>query len=201
MEQKKIFNIITKNTSHIDAENKQLFEVLYPENSEKINEREFISKKRYVLRRRRGENRDNIRKKIKTRFFNCIIQKMNEKLKNNRSHLFLEKFPQKFVKDISKNANKGIINMTLEKIMENRELYDTHDLNKYYHNLKVIKSQDFQEYKEILNKKYCELFEEYINSKEFKVDEINRLKNKGYNDEYIKKYIFLSRHLIEFFVE
>ena len=90
--------------------------------------------------------------------------------------------------------------MTIEEIMEKKELYAIYDLAKYNHNLIVVKSKDFQELKEIWNKKYCELFEEYINSKEFKV-EINRLKNKNYGDNYIKKYICLSKHFIDFFIE
>ena len=55
-----------------------------------------------------------------------------------------------------------------------------------------------EEFKKILNKTYRNLYEEYINSDEFKIDEINRIKNKN-GDEYIKRYIFLARHLIEFF--
>ena len=46
---------------------------------------------------------------------------------------------------------------------------------------------------------YCDLFDEYINSDEFKIDEINRLKTKNMNDWYINIFINLSNHFIEFF--
>ena len=92
--------------------------------------------------------------------------------------------------------------MSLEQIFETKELYDKKGLTNYNHNLKVIRSKEVQEnleLKTILNKKCCELFEEYINSKEFRVDEINRLKKKKMNDSYIQRYICLAKHLIEFF--
>ena len=53
----------------------------------------------------------------------------------------------------------------------------------------------------IMNKTICELYEEYINSDEFKINEINRLKNNKMQDEYITKYISLAKNLIEFFSE
>jgi len=92
--------------------------------------------------------------------------------------------------------------MTLKEIFERKELYEDKDINNYNHNLTVIKSEEIQECDElniILNKKYFELFEEYINSKEFQIDEINRLKNKDMNDEYIEKYLFLAKHFTDFF--
>ena len=52
----------------------------------------------------------------------------------------------------------------------------------------------------ILNRKFCCLFEEYLNSEEFGIDEINRLKNtENKNDDYyIEKYVYLAKHFIEF---
>ena len=69
------------------------------------------------------------------------------------------------------------------------------------HNLKVLQSEEIkenEEFKEIMSKTFRELFEEYINSDEFKIEEINRIKKKN-DDEYIKRYIFLAKHLIKFF--
>ena len=90
--------------------------------------------------------------------------------------------------------------MTLHKIFEKKELHQTDDLN-FKHNWKVLQKKEIrenEELKEILNKKYCELFEEYLNSKEFNIDEINRLKEK-FDDSYIENYKNLARHFIEFF--
>ena len=90
--------------------------------------------------------------------------------------------------------------MTLSEIFEKKEVYSSNDLN-FKHNLKVVQTKEIkenEELKEILNKKYCELFEEYINSKEFNIDEINRLEEK-FDDSYIESYKNLARHFIEFF--
>ena len=53
----------------------------------------------------------------------------------------------------------------------------------------------------ILNRKMSSLFEEYLDSEEFAIDEINRLKKaKEEKDEYfIEKYIVLAKNLVEFF--
>ena len=201
-------NIEIKN----EANKKKIFNINYREKTSlftnienilSIKEEPFMKRKRSPKRRRRRDNQDNIRKKIKRGFINkSLIKKINELLKNSRSKLYFEKLPQNFVCDITKNSNNKILNMTLEEIFENKELYDQKYFDNYNHNLNVLKSKDIQEcqeLKEILNKKYCELFEEYINSKEFQIDEINRLKNKEMDDAYIEKYIYLAFHFIEFF--
>ena len=133
-----------------------------------------------------------------------MVIKINDILHNNNIKSYLEKFPQNLVINISRIANKELLNMTLEQIFENKEFYHGKNLENYYHNLKVIKNKDIQEnseLKSILNKKYIELFEDYINSKEFKVDEINRLKNHKMEKLYIERYIYLAKHLNEFFSE
>ena len=67
--------------------------------------------------------------------------------------------------------------------------------------MNVVQNKEIKEneqLKEILNKTYHELFEEYINSKEFNIDEINRLK-KNFDNSYIESYIYHAKHFIEFF--
>ena len=190
----------------------KIFDVIYREqislftNIEKdliVNEQNYIKRKRNNKRRRRRDNQDNMRKKIKRGFLNnSLIPKINLLLKSSGNILYFEKFPQNFVSNISRKINNKLINMTLKEIFERKELYEDKDINNYNHNLTVIKSEEIQECDElniILNKKYCELFEEYINSKEFQIDEINRLKNKDMNDEYIEKYLFLAKHFTDFF--
>jgi hypothetical protein len=95
--------------------------------------------------------------------------------------------------------------MTLGEILEKKKIYRLEKksgLNNYLHNLQVIQSEDVkenEEFKIILNRTVRELYEEYINSDEFKIEEINRLKKKNSKDEYINSYIYFSNHLIEFF--
>ena len=61
--------------------------------------------------------------------------------------------------------------------------------------------QENEELVKILNKKYCELFEEYIDSKEFNIDEIKRLKNNNMDNIYIERYIYQTKNFINFFAE
>ena len=191
---------------------KKKFNVIYPEispiitniiNKTSKEKNILLKRKRLEKRRRRRDNQDNIRKKIKRGFLNnALYNKLNKKLKEIGSKLFLEKFPQKFACDVVKKTNKLLLNMNLEEIFELKELYNEKELKNYYHNLKVVKNKEIQgneEFKKILNKKYYELFEEYINSDEFIIDEINRLKKNKMHNTYIEKYIYLAENFIEFF--
>ena len=163
----------------------------------------YLKNKRSSERKKRRDNQDNIRKKLKRRFLNtALIKRLNKILVSNGSKLYFDKFPQSFVSDIVIQTNQKILNKTLEDIFESKELYNPNELEKYYHNLKVIKSEEIQkneELKEILNKKYRVLFEEYINSKEFKIDEINRLRENNMEEDHIERYIYLAQNFIEFF--
>ena len=172
------------------------------------NREEMLKRKRFQDRRPRKENQDNIRKKIKRGFFNNgLIKKLNEKLKSIGSKKYLRKFPQHFVSDINQKRNKVLFNMTLRKIFENKELYineDKEGLGNYLNNLKVVQNEEIKEnieLKIIFNKTIYELYEEYINSEEFNIIEINRLKEKKMQDDYIKRYINLARYLILFFTQ
>ena len=193
-----------------ERKTEKTFKVVYPKNNVftntecylKLDDDKFLKKRRSRIRQRRYVYQDNIRIKIKRRFFNyALVNKLNYIL--NKSKLYFQKFPIYFVSDINKDRNKKIINMTLLEIIEKQELYKSNELNNYYHNLKVVNDKEIEEneeLKEILNKKYCELYKDYLNSKEFIIDEINRLKKKM-DDSYIEKYIYLAKHFIEFFSE
>ena len=196
----------------------KIFDVVYPEKvslftaldnyTSTKDETSFLKRKRFQEKRRRRDNRDNIRKKIKRAFFNfALIKKLNGRLRKIGSRLNFERFPQNFVINVSKELNKELLNMSLLEIFEEKDLYEgkedeeENDLKNYYHNLKVVKSEDVQEnaaLKTILNKKYCELFEEYVNSQEF-VDEVKRLKEKNMEDDYIERYINLAKYFVEYF--
>ena len=192
----------------------KIFDVIYPDKysvftriendlSYLLKEEEMLcQRKRYNIRRKRRENNDNIRKKIKRGFFNKgLIHKLNMILKNQNINSYFEIFQQHFVGNVTKRTNNQLMNMTLEEIFEKKELYQESELKTYKHNLNLVKSIEIQENKEIkniLNKKLYLIFEEYINSKEFLIDEINRLKIKKMDNEYIQRYIYLTKHFIEF---
>ena len=163
---------------------------------------EMLRRKRFQDRRPRKENQDNIRKKIKRGFFNNgLIKKLNEKLKSIGSKKYLRKFPQHFVSDVNQKRNKELFNMTLREIFENKQLYineDKEGFRNYLNNLKVVQNEEIKENEElkiIFNKTVNELYEEYINSDEFNIIEINRLKEKKMQDDYIKRYIKLYKKI------
>ena len=170
------------------------------------NEGNYIGTKRARIRRPRRDNKDNIRRKIKRGFFNnVLINKLNDKLKSIGSIKYFMKFPQHFVGDINIRRNKEILNMTLLELFEKNEIYANENeegLFKYKHNLKVVQSEEImenKEFKKILDQPLSELYAEYINSDEFNINEINRLKIKKMGDYYINRYKYLAKNLIEYF--
>ena len=208
------YPINLNNSSQESCSKDKLFDIILPkstpifsklENDSSTDDGIFLERKRYSIKRRRRENKDNIRKKIKRGFLNnALINKINTIIKSNRGKLCFKRFQQHFVSDVAKKSNKVLLNMTLKEIFEKKEIYDTKELKFYYHNLKLIQSEEIlenEELKNILNKKYCELYDEYLNSKEFMHDEIKRLKNNKMEDSYIKRYIYLARNFINFINE
>ena len=175
------------------------------ENESSTEEEISYQQKRHRIKRRRREHQDNIRKKIKRNFLNkALIKKINSLIKNKGDKILFEKFQQHFVSDVTRKSNKQLINMTLAEIFKKKELYHVNELKYYYHNLELVNSKNIQEnneLKNILDKTYKQIFEEYLNSKEFKIDEINRLKKNKMDNEYIKKYKYLAKHFIEFYSE
>ena len=208
------FNSVKENNQNSSflGQKRKLFKINYRKKYDESNEiypssveKAFLNNKVLPTIKRRRENQDNIRKKLKTVFFNTFLRKkINEILNNKHSRLYFEKFPISFVNDIRKNTNKDVIDKTLLEIILNKELYSENDLSNYNHNIKVVENKEVKkigELKKILNKTFRLLFEEFINSKEFNIDEINRLKNNNLDNIYIERYIYQSKHFIEYFAE
>ena len=166
----------------------------------------FRNNKRYKDRQPRYMNNDNIRRIIKRRFFNTYLKTaLNKKLKQLGYKELFNNFPQKLVGEIAKKKNKELMNMTLFEIFEKNDSYINKDLNNYEHNYNIIKKIKTDEKGEmyfILNKKFYELFEEYMNSDEFK-EEIGRVNSKHRNEEneefYLKRYAYLAKTFVKFY--
>jgi len=192
---------------------KRIFKVEYPLRDKRcettkcfeLNEDDdsnFIKKKRSKKRQNRYTYKDLIQQKIKRNFFNgYLVIKLNKILKTIKSSLLFKKFPKRFTNNVSKNDNKRILLMTLGEIIKDKNLYKN-DLKIYEHNLKVINElkEEKSKINEILDtKNYYETYEDYLNSDEYKINiEKIKQKYKGKN-EYIKKYICLSKHFLELF--
>ena len=193
-------NPINSDNNHLSSKNlesndkKRIFEVIYkkPEGLFTLIENDNLNKKGKEF--------------LKRGFFNkSLIYKLNEKLKKIGSNKYFEKFPPHFVSDIDQKRNKDIFGKTLAELFENKEIYNyekKNGLNNYLHNIKVAKNEDIInniEFRNIMKKTVGELYEEYINSYEFKTLEINRIKNSKMKDDYVNRYIYLANHLSEFF--
>ena len=161
------FNSVKENNQNSSflGQKRKLFKINYRKKYDESNEispssveKAFLNNKVLPTIKRRRENQDNIRKKLKTVFFNTFLRKkINEILNNKHSRLYFEKFPISFVNDIRKNTNKDVIDKTLLEIILNKELYSENDLSNYNHNLKVVENKEVKkigELKKILNKTF-----------------------------------------------
>ena len=157
--------------------------------------------KRFSKKRNRYKNKDNILKKIITAFFNFyLLNAINLKLQSLGIKNYFEKFS---LNHINKQNRIIIMNMTLKQFIEKNEAYhkQKNTKKKVHHNayiLNILEKYKNPVLKMILNTSLKELYEAYINSDEFKVDEINRLKKKNMNDWYINRYIFLSKNFLKY---
>ena len=142
-----------------------------------------------------------IRVNVKRTFMNTyLLNALNEKLKKNGFITPFSKFPQSFVINVAKNLNRALMNMRLKEIFRTKEIYGDIDNKNYKHNLKIvneIEKKGNPELNMIFNRKLCCLFEEYLNSEEFGIIELNKLKNEK-DDYYIGKYVYLAKRFIEF---
>jgi hypothetical protein len=104
------------------------FQIIYPKKMTIFtkNDKVLLGKKikRSSNKRKRKDNTDNKRRKIKRSFFNCALIKMlNKILKSMGSKLYFIKLSQEFVSDVNKETNKKILNQTIKEILENTKLY------------------------------------------------------------------------------
>ena len=214
----KIFYIKKKPFFKVDNPKRNNIYSVIKNNSDSIKEDKekiFLGRKR----KSRKDDLDNIRTKIKRGFINSyLLRKLTEIPTMNGSINNLYRFPDHLVRDVNKELNKKLFKVTLLELFEKKELYifqrkkspkqkkddekNKNIMQNYAHNLEIVHSdnvKDNEEMKKILNKTIQELYEEYINSAQFKIVEINRLKKKNFNDNYIESYIYLAKHLIQFF--
>lgn len=184
---------------------KKIFNIIYPIKASLFTYSEKKLKDKYInfnkhkhkthplMKKRRFTYSDNIRKVIKARFFNTSLKNaLNKLLKSEGYEIFFTNFPKNFVHSIS---------IRDEKINIEKKMFDILDNENNSELISRIKKDKNSELNIILNKTYRQLFEEYLNSKEYN-DEIKRLEmseNNQKDTEYIEKYIYLAEHFIEFF--
>lgn len=189
-------------------------------NKFKVHKKSKIRRKRNKKTKiERKRKPDNIRKKIKSRFFKSLKIRLNQILKSAKSKELFDLLPQCFIINITKKVNKAVIDMTLQKLfscnfiteepkIEDKEVVNKMrktDLKKYERNTNVIK---YLENNDIISKSskfniignmtFSEIFEEYLKSDEFE-KEIIKLEKEGNDEYYIKDYIVKALGFIKYF--
>ena len=184
---------------------------------------DFSKRRRSKIKLGKYLQKHNILVKMKTVAINTyILNVLNKKAKEAGYDQF-RKLPPLFVKSVTKGLMKVFMQKTLGQILKERETYakkektqgqtpkekekDTKEPENtnFFQNSKIVDQIEKGENSElilILNTKICHLFDEYLNSKDFFITEINRLKTKTSkikkDDYYLAKNIYLSRHWKQF---
>ena len=218
-------NIISEDEKSSENENlyfinknkkeKNIFKVIYPEIHlfKKADEnllKEYLQGVDFSKRKRSPERLPDYKQKyyIRVNIFRSfmnryLITALNKKLKRTGFITLFRKFPQSMVKKVAKDKNKKLMKIRLKEIFKTKEFYVDKDRTNFKLNLDIVDKIEKERIPELnifLNRKIFCLFKEYLNSEELGVDEINRLKkSKKIKDEYyIKKYIYLAFHFIEY---
>ena len=224
IKKRKIFKIIYKKSFNIfndgeyDNYSKRIINEALNENNKQPDNKfvikkfkySKITKKRLKTKLSRKLCSDDIRKKIKTRFYKNLRDIINEKLKLAGSKNYFEYLPQSFITNTTKKYNISFLNLTLEEILKKKlflgKEYKKSTLEKYRRNLSLLdyleKNKEISiksNFNNIKIMKLYEIYDEYLNSKEFKM-EISKLKQQQKeSDKYIKKYIIKAINLIDDF--
>ena len=192
-------------------ENKLIFKTINPRKifsntknvsfDESFIKLKFQKRKRCKSRQPRKSNQDNMRRVFKRRLINkYLLDVLNKELKKLGYKKLFHKFPQSFAGDATKEKNKKYMNMTLLQIFEKNDSYENQDLKTFKYNLDIVKQiKNDENMCLILNKKFCDIYEEYISSDDFRKKEINRLRReKNFDESYIEKYINVALNFVDF---
>ena len=155
------------------------------------------TKKKYKL--------EGIRKKIKSRLHKRLKCYFNKKLTDCGSKMLFEFFPQSFITDVSIIKNKAYLNLSMRQLLTMIFGTRAKDKEKINVNKKVLYYLDSNPdiriksgVDKFLNSLYRDIINEYIEGKMFEED-LNKLKKEGKPVDYIDKYKYLAKHLVEFF--
>jgi hypothetical protein len=166
-------------------------------------------KKKLNLEKRRKKHSDNIRKKVKSRFLKALKNIINQKLKLAGSKELFSFLPQVYIRNMSINKNRDVLDLTFKEIYSKNffedEKANESDIKNYKHNLTVLeyleKNKEIAEksnYNVFKNMKFYQIFNEYLRSREFE-KEVTSLKMQKEKDKYIRNYIIKAGSFIEFY--
>ena len=148
---------------------------------------------------------DSIRKKIKARFHKKIRQIINHKLKEYGSKFLFNFLPQPFITNINIEFNRSLLKITMRELFQKTFGTKKKDKEKTDYNIKVIKYLEKNPHinndkniSQFLDSTYEEIIQKYMNNK-YLMEEIERLKKEGQNNDYINRYVFIANHWTEFY--
>jgi hypothetical protein len=197
-----------------DRQNLRKTKIFFIQKIRVMNKRKRIcnSGGKQVKKKKRLYQEYNMRIKIARKFCNkYLIKKINKILKKIKCPLYFEIFQKNLVLNIATKNYIEHLNLTLEKIISNKELYKIqnkeNNFKNYDHNLTALnklKSVEFKyviektEINNILKKTFGDLFQDYLNSDEFK-EQIEEMKNdvNEYSNDYIERYIQFNINFIK----
>ena len=171
-----------------------------------------------IIKQKRKDKEDNIRKKIKASFHKALRKIINQKLKEIGSKYLFNPFPSSFICDISKKTNFEVMQLTYEELFDyayNKYKYiDGKEYiikrkevaeKQYNKNIEILKYLDSNKriseesgWEVIKNMKYMDLFKAYFYSNEFEQN-VEKLSKKETTD-YINAYIYFSSTYVDYFL-
>ena len=158
-------------------------------------------------KKKRKEEPDLIRKKIKNKIHRALLKVINYKLKKAGSKLKFAYFPNSFIVNMNKEINKYALKLTFEELIKNTEIYEIKNkknkeeeqqkinniINKNIQVLNyLIENPDICEKSEfdiIKNMKYIDILKAYFISRNFEqsIEDLYKKENKIYIEEYVNK--------------
>ena len=158
------------------------------------------------IKRKRGSMRDNISKKIKVNFFKNIIASLNWKLRKKNINKDFQRLDQNCITDVTKTYNKYLFEKTLKEIIKEKpKVKDKENAkkkeDKWRQNIKLIEELEEsgdEDFKHIFELNIEELFNEYLDSKEFE-ESIYDLRRKKFYFDYIQNYIQIAENLVNYY--
>ena len=210
------------NIGFIDCRNNNIDPtIFFPKDNNTINSninndfnKPTVPIKKYPGRKRNDESgckahtkfsEDNIIKKIKASFMRHLNEKLNKSLRFTSVYKTFYKLTSKIAKNLKKDDNIRLMNMTIREIYEEYPSDDTHSSSAKKNNYNLIQELYFENVYtktiNILNSKYIDLLKT-IEAKEFICKEIeNKIKKKIENSDDRIVYMSKLKNLLEHFKE
>lgn len=148
---------------------------------------------------------DSLRKKIKARLHKKLRKIINAKLKEAGSKYYFDMLPQSFITNINIGFNKPLLNLTMRELFQKTFGFKAKDREKIEYNIKILKYiednpgiRNNNNIREFLDSTYKEIIMKYMGGN-YLLEDIERLKQEGEEDDYINRYSFIALHWIEFY--